>query len=190
MSQVMLGKVVGALWVIFVLYWVLTARNVKPTRWEEPLSSRARHRLPLALAAALLAGIVPWPPMLYDRFLPADLAIELTGVVMLAAGIGFAIWARRHIGTNWSATVTVKSDHTLIRSGPYAIVRHPIYTGILAGFLGTAIAVGQWRGLVAVALCAVAFLYKIRVEERQMRATFPEYEDYERLTPALIPFAY
>jgi protein-S-isoprenylcysteine O-methyltransferase Ste14 len=190
MSQLIAAQGVGLLWVTFALYWVLTARNVKPTRWRESAGSQATHRVPMFLAAMLLAGVISWPRLLFERFVPDDPAIHLAGILILASGIAFAIWARRHIGTNWSATVTVKTDHALIRSGPYAIVRHPIYTGILVGFLGTAIAIGQWRGLAALALCAAAFLYKSKVEERQMRATFPEYEDYERHTRALIPFLY
>ena len=74
------------------------------------------------------------------------------GLIMVAAGIAFAVWARHYLGRNWSGTVTVKQDHELIRSGPYRLVRHPIYTGLLLAILGTAVAFGEWRGLLAFAL--------------------------------------
>jgi protein-S-isoprenylcysteine O-methyltransferase Ste14 len=190
MSQAFAADIVGGLWVVFGLYWLLTARNVKATRWQEPARSQALYRIPMLAAALLLTGRFSWPHFLNDRFLPRDSAVEVAGVLTVALGVAFAIWARRHIGTNWSATITVKADHTLVRSGPYAIVRHPIYTGMLLGLLGTAVTIGQWRGIVAVALVVVAFLYKSRVEERQMRAIFPEYEEYQRHTAALIPLLY
>jgi protein-S-isoprenylcysteine O-methyltransferase Ste14 len=190
MSQALANQIVGGLWVVFVFYWLLTARNVKATRWHESAGSQAVHRIPLAAGAILLAGGFPSLHFLNDRLLPEDSGVELAGILILASGVAFAIWARRHIGTNWSASVTIKADHVLVRSGPYAIVRHPIYTGMLLGFLGTAVAIGQWRGIAALTLAVVAFLYKSKVEERKMRATFPEYEDYQRRTAALIPLLY
>jgi protein-S-isoprenylcysteine O-methyltransferase Ste14 len=86
--------------------------------------------------------------------------------------------------------VVVKEDHALVRTGPYARVRHPIYSGLLLAFLGTAVAIGEWRGLVAVALAFVALVRKSAEEERRMRETFPDYEQYRRETAALIPLVY
>jgi protein-S-isoprenylcysteine O-methyltransferase Ste14 len=93
-----------------------------------------------------------------------------------------------HLGRNWSATVTVKESHTLIRTGPYRYVRHPIYSGILLALLGTAVAIGERRGFVAVAVALVGIAWKASVEERRMRETFPEYAQYRRKTAALVPF--
>jgi protein-S-isoprenylcysteine O-methyltransferase Ste14 len=110
---------------------------------------------------------------------------------MLAAGIAFSIWARRHIAGWWSSTVTLKRDHQLIRTGPYRWVRHPIYTGLLLGLLGTAVAAGQWRSCLGVGMIAVALLRKIAIEERFLRDAFPdEYDRYRREVAALIPFVY
>jgi len=90
---------------------------------------------------------------------------------------------------NWSQAVTLKEDHELITSGPYALVRHPIYTGLLIAFAGSAIARGEWRGLLAVALVFVALWRKLKLEERWMRSHFGEaYETYSRRVSALLPY--
>ncbi len=112
-----------------------------------------------------------------------------TGFAITVCGIVLSVLARKHLGRNWSATVTIKHDHELVLSGPYAYVRHPIYTGLLLGFIGSAIALGEWRGVIAVALVTVALWRKLRVEERGMQQQFGEkYIEYSRKVAALIPF--
>jgi protein-S-isoprenylcysteine O-methyltransferase Ste14 len=142
--------------------------------------------------AALLLALPPHrlPGVLNDRFLPRGALFPWLGTLLVAAGLGLASWARVHLGRNWSGTVTLKEGHTLVVSGPYGVVRHPIYTGLLFAFLGTALAIGEWRGLAAFALALFAFLYKSRAEEARMRETFPQYADYRRRTKALLPFIY
>ena len=122
--------------------------------------------------------------------MPANLVYPTIGVALLALGLAFSVWARRHLGRNWSAHVVVKEDHALIRTGPYRHVRHPIYTGILLAMLGMAVAIGEWRTLVGFAFMVLSFAMKSREEESRMRETFPEYGEYERGTAALIPFVY
>jgi len=100
-----------------------------------------------------------------------------------------AAWARRYLGTNWSSTVTIKEGHELVTAGPYAIVRHPIYTGLILAFVGTALAIGEWRAVLAAVLGVIAFWRKLSLEERWMREQFGErYQAYSRRVPALIPF--
>ncbi len=187
----MTGKLVlPILWLTWILYWWISARDVKTTRWREPLKSQLLHRAPL-LIGALLFAVPRWAPRaLKARFLPPGNLPWLLGTILVAAGLGFSVWARRHLGRNWSAEVVVKEGHALIRSGPYAHVRHPIYTGILLAFLGTAVSIGEWRALLAVPFALLAFVLKSRLEEGRMRQTFPEYELYQRETAALIPFIY
>ena len=103
-------------------------------------------------------------------------------------GLGFTVWARLYLGSNWSRSVTIKQGHELITGGPYGLVRHPIYTGLLTGFLGTAIAIAQVRGLVAFALIFSVLWLKLRLEERWMRLQFGSaYEQYARRVRALVP---
>ena len=110
------------------------------------------------------------------------------GAAVNLAGLLFTVWARIHLGRNWSGTVTLKQDHELITSGPYAWVRHPIYTGLLLGFVGLAIARGEWRSILAVVIIALAFWRKLRIEESWMLEQFGDaYRSYRRRVAALIP---
>jgi len=101
----------------------------------------------------------------------------------------FTIWARRHLGRNWSGSVTIKADHELITTGPYRIARHPIYTGLLIAFAGNALVVGEVRGLIAFAIAFAALWRKLKLEERFMREQFGQaYVDYSRRVAAVVPF--
>jgi protein-S-isoprenylcysteine O-methyltransferase Ste14 len=179
----------AVLWLVWLACWIVAARNVKPTRRREPLVSRLTTIVLTALAAVLLALRGQKLTWLHARFLPQTMIAYWLGLLMVVLGLALAVWARAHLGRNWSGTVTVKEDHELIRTGPYGIVRHPIYTGLLFAVLGTAVAFGEWRGLLAFGLLTLAFLFKLRREERFMSESFPnEYAIYRAEVPALIPF--
>lgn len=179
---------VAGLWLAWLAYWLVAARNVKDVRRREPLASRLTHIVPLTIGAVLLASRhlpVSW---LYERFRPQSVLVYWAGVAIVAAGLAIAVWARRHLGRNWSGTVTLKREHELIRSGPYRFVRHPIYSGLLLALLGTAIVIGQWRGILAFVLMVGALVLKLRTEERFMVETFhDDYSRYRAEVPALIP---
>jgi protein-S-isoprenylcysteine O-methyltransferase Ste14 len=181
-------NLIPALWVIWVAYWYIASRNVKQTtRVESPLS-RAGHAVPLAVAAWLLwPDRLPWN-FLCQEIVPWSDGLYLFGVACVAAGLAFSCWARYVLGRNWSGIVTVKEDHELIRTGPYRYVRHPIYTGLLLGFVGTAIARDEWRGVLAVVIVYVALWRKFRLEERWMIENFGDaYLRFRDEVPALIP---
>jgi protein-S-isoprenylcysteine O-methyltransferase Ste14 len=134
---------------------------------------------------------IPGGGVLFERFLPWSYATYWSGTALLALGLAFSVWARVYLGRNWSGTVTVKLDHELIRGGPYARVRHPIYTGLLLAFIGTAIVRAEWRGVLAVLIVFVALWRKLRLEERWMIETFgDQYRRYRERTAALIPFLF
>jgi protein-S-isoprenylcysteine O-methyltransferase Ste14 len=185
-----IGFVIPALWAAWGVFWMAAALNTKPTRWRESTISRALHIIPLLLCAALLTRPRWFPPILTTHVLASGDLSPIFGVLLVAAGLALAAWARAHLGRNWSGTVTVKKDHALVRSGPYRVVRHPIYTGLLMALIGTALAIGEARGLLGVACALLGFLWKLHVEENRMRQTFPEYEDYRKRTSALIPLLY
>lgn len=181
--------VIYLMWLAWAAYWWLSASKVKATARQESLTSRAAHGVPMIVTVLLI--IPPRLPLgvLSDRMLPGGAITYWIGAAMVAAGIAFAVWARAHLGKNWSGTVTVKSDHELIRSGPYRFVRHPIYSGMLLAVMGSAIARGEWRGLLGVLILLVALWRKLRHEERWMGESFgQEYAKYRSEVYALIPF--
>ena len=181
--------IVSALWLAWALYWLVSALSNKTTVRRESLASRLAYVLPL-LAGGVLIGWrhLPWE-WLNARLWPRSLAAYWLGVMLLAAGLSFSVWARVYLGRNWSGSVTVKEGHELVRTGPYAYVRHPIYTGLIVALLGTAITSGTVRAASGLVIVVASFLYKLRLEETFMRETFPEqYPGYAASVPRLIPF--
>lgn len=182
--------VIPFLWLAIVVYWVLSASKVKATAREEPIGSRAAHLVPMTVAILLLIAprSLPWG-VLGERMFSGGPATHWIGAAVVAAGLAFAAWARAHLGKNWSGTVTLKSDHELIRSGPYRFVRHPIYSGGLLAMAGTVVARGEWRGLLAVLIMFATLWWKLQREERWMGEAFGEdYSKYQAEVYALIPF--
>lgn len=178
-----------ALWLSWAVYWWVLSRDVKLTARSEALPSRLLHVVPLLVAVLLL-----WAPevpvaWLGERLLPRSLWTFWAGVALTAAGLLLSVWARSHLGRNWSGIVTIKEGHELVTSGPYRIVRHPIYTGLLLAFVGSALARGDARGVLAVAIAFWALWRKLKLEERWMRGQFPDaYEAYSRRVAALLPY--
>ncbi len=180
-------RVPGALWVFFSLYWSVAARNSAPVQRSEAVWSTLLHQALLNISLLLLFWRVPG---LGDRrFLPVLPALVPIGIAIQVGFMLLAFWARHHLGQNWSGAITAKVDHQLIRSGPYRLIRHPIYTAMLGMTLGTAVTSGEWHAFAGVVLLSIAYYRKIRLEEENMRAVFgPEYEAYCRSSKALIPW--
>jgi protein-S-isoprenylcysteine O-methyltransferase Ste14 len=125
------------------------------------------------------------------RFVPESPAVAYAGLAIAVIGLAFAVWARVYIGRDWSAAVTLQEGHKIVRTGPYAVVRHPIYSGFMLASLGTAIALGPVAGLLGTALVVVAWGYKSRLEEVFLIEHFgAEYEHYRRDVKALIPLVW
>jgi protein-S-isoprenylcysteine O-methyltransferase Ste14 len=177
------------LWVVFSLFWSVASRNSAPTQSSEPKASTYLHQIVLNGALVLLF----WPaPGLTGWFLPQRFHFLVgVGVIIQVGFLLLALWARRHLGRNWSAEVRIGVGHELIRTGPYRILRHPIYTAMLGMFLGTAIASSQYHALVGVALLVVAYLRKSRMEDQALAQAFgAEFEAYRRQTWALVPLLF
>ena len=171
-------------WAAFWLYWLVAAFSMK--RGRVPWARELRIR---ALIAALVIVLLRFGAF-RGRGLNADPWRAGLGLVLFALGLGFAIWARVHIGHNWGTPMSRKNEPELVTSGPYHLVRHPIYSGVLLAGVGTATALGRgW--LIAVALAGVYFVYSAAVEERNMAKQFPEtYPVYRRSTKMFVPFVF
>jgi protein-S-isoprenylcysteine O-methyltransferase Ste14 len=175
-----LQTAISIAWVLFWIYWLASAFNAKEGRG-------GRRRLPATGLTALSVVI------LIRVFRGGGLAVhspvlEAIGAVVFVSGLALAIWARIHLGRNWGMPMTEKAEPELITSGPYRIVRHPIYLGLLLGVLGTALAT-DLIGLIIVAVLGGYFYYSASVEERNLTATFPTaYPEYRAATKMLIPF--
>jgi protein-S-isoprenylcysteine O-methyltransferase Ste14 len=174
-------------WAVFALVWLIGALRTKQTLRTTPAVERAIV-LPILLLGFFLALSNWFPSGLAIRALPPSAGMRAIGAALTLLGCLFAIWARLALGTNWSGRPTVKTGHELITTGPYAWARHPIYTGILAAAIGTALADLQWRRVLGVAVIAAAIALKMRTEEKLMMQTFPDaYPPYRKRVKALIP---
>jgi protein-S-isoprenylcysteine O-methyltransferase Ste14 len=171
-------------WAAFCLYWLAAAWSAKRSRvaWSREL--RIRAVLVVIVILLIRAGAFR------GHGLETDPLRAGIGLILFVLGLGFAIWARVHIGRNWGTPMTQKDEPELVTSGPYHLVRHPIYSGILVAGVGTAVAL-SWRWLIAVALAGIYFLYSASVEERFMTEQFPgTYPAYKRSTKMLVPFIF
>jgi protein-S-isoprenylcysteine O-methyltransferase Ste14 len=178
---VLTWETLGIFWLIGMAF---TKHNVRAQAMGPRLVSIALGFVAYALVLA------PWfdRGWLGQRFVPAFPGVSNAGFLITLAGALFAVWARLTIGANWSGRPSVKAGHELVVNGPYALARHPIYTGLLLATGGTALAVGQWHALFGFALLVAVFAGKIREEEGFMMQTFPDsYPDYRKRVKALIP---
>lgn len=188
--QIPITALAVLVWLLFLGYWLWSARRVKPsTRGEPALPRFLKYWLPIIVTIVLMWP-TPWyvDTVLGRRFVPSSLWLALAGLLFATAGLLFACWARSILGRNWSAVVQVKQDHELIEKGPYRIVRHPIYTGILLGLSGTALLLGEWRALLGFGIMFVSFWRKLRLEEAWLGEYFgPKYGEYMQRVRSLIP---
>jgi protein-S-isoprenylcysteine O-methyltransferase len=185
-------------WIIYV-WWFLTAVWLGSLPFIKPLArptsrvSNLPQRLIFVLGLYLLFAPLSAPmlPGLNRLLYIPTVSIAFTGLAIAFAGAAFAIWARFILGSSWSANPSIRQNHELVLRGPYRIVRHPIYTGILAMTLGTALSFGLVRSLLSVLVCAVALLMKVAVEEQLMVHQFGErYLEYRAHVRRLLPFLY
>jgi protein-S-isoprenylcysteine O-methyltransferase Ste14 len=171
---------IGITWIVFWVGWVLAAATAKE-------SARGRRFPAGGLSAVAVIVLI--------RVLPTDGSLSIhsrllgvIGVVVFASGLALAVWARVYLGRNWGMPMTVRAEPELVTSGPYRFVRHPIYTGILLGVLGTALATNV-IGVVILAVLTAYFYWATTVEERNMTEIFPTaYPEYRKHTKRLIPF--
>jgi protein-S-isoprenylcysteine O-methyltransferase Ste14 len=182
-------NIISICWILFAVIWLVAAFATKRTVYRESRWQRLRYTIPILLGGLLLAKGHRLSAPLNHRIIPHVDALAWTGAGLCVAGLIFCICARFTIGRNWSGVVTLKGGHELITSGPYALVRHPIYTGILTMFVGTVIVLGHVAGIIGLPFVFVSFWMKLGSEEKLMLKQFPnEYAAYQQRVKRLIPF--
>jgi protein-S-isoprenylcysteine O-methyltransferase Ste14 len=180
--------IVFVVWGSFVAYWIGAAFSVKQTIRREPFLSRFVVLVLVGIGSALLFPSVS-SNLAASRLLPPNLGFDLLACTAAIVGLVITIWARRTLAGNWSASVTLKKEHELVRTGPYKFVRHPIYTGFLLMTLGSALVPLSARGFAGLILIFGGFWYKLRREEELMTAHFgADYVAYKARVKALIPW--
>lgn len=177
------------MWGVFGVYWILAAMSAtkktvagEHSRWRVLRWSILTLTFVLLLTNWLRVGPLGW------RLIPDHATVHWLGVVVTTAGLLLCIWARRSLGAYWSDKIVLKEGHQLIQTGPYARMRHPIYSGVLFAIAGTALAVGEWRGIAALALLGANYVIKARREERILTAHFSEaFIQYKSRAGFLLP---
>ncbi|MGC2181785.1 MAG: isoprenylcysteine carboxylmethyltransferase family protein [Terriglobales bacterium] len=175
-------------WVIFLIYWIIGAFRTRPTREEESLASRYLVVLVETAAYLLVFNHSTEIGFLGKRFIPRTLSGAVLGVLLTWLGIGLALWARYHLAEYWSARVTIKEDHQLIRTGPYAHLRHPIYSGLVLATIGTALVIGKWRCVLGFLLALIGYCIKARKEEAMLTRQFGDaFREHQKHAGFLLP---
>ncbi|MGD0629945.1 MAG: isoprenylcysteine carboxylmethyltransferase family protein [Terracidiphilus sp.] len=183
-----IDSLIGYTWDALMIVWLIGLAYTKRTVRAQAPGPRLFHMALVLFGFTLIGSGWLSQGWLGYRFLPAVEPVEIVGLALTVAGCLFAIWARIKLGGNWSGRATVKRGHELVTTGPYALARHPIYTGLAAAALGTGFAIGEMRCLVGLLLVMLAFMVKMSQEERLMMETFPQaYPAYRQRVRALIP---
>jgi protein-S-isoprenylcysteine O-methyltransferase Ste14 len=173
---------------VFIVYWLVKGAKTRETQRKEPFTSRYGVMLILIVGYVCIFSSRASIGILGRRFVPTTTDVALFGVIVTWLGIALAIWARHDLGEFWSARVTIKEGHELIRTGPYARFRHPIYSGLFLATLGSAVAIGEWRCLLGVALVLMAYSIKAKREEAMLTEQFREaFAEHRRHTGFLLP---
>jgi protein-S-isoprenylcysteine O-methyltransferase Ste14 len=183
-------QIIAGIWIVFMAFLFIPA-----LLGGIPVERRSKKYLRWSFIVAISVVILVFlfgtfeSDMLSLRLVPDSPFAGITGIILTMAGLGFSGWARRHLGRYWSSMVEIKIGHQLIRTGPYRIVRNPMYTGILIAFLGAVIAIGELVAFVALVIGIVSIGVKIKAEEEILSGKFgEEYLKYKREVKAIIPF--
>jgi protein-S-isoprenylcysteine O-methyltransferase Ste14 len=176
---------VPVLWILWLVYWLIEARNTAPTQKSESLLTGLLYRGATIVGIFLIFGS---QKSMNPHLWPVSAPVLCGAVILMICGFAFSIWARRHLGRYWSARVTLKEGHKLIESGPYGLVRHPIYSGLLLSMAATVMTIGTASSVCGYFVLVAALIFKLRAEERLLAANLGSvYEDYQKRIKALIP---
>jgi len=175
-------------WLALLLVWLPGYFTSKRAR-DVP---RLGFQIPISILL-VVCFVFLFNPTLFGLGMPITPQTSLFGVIGLAldfVGVAFAIWARLVLGRNWSGLiVTIREEDELVQSGPYAIVRHPIYAGLLLALVGTTLTLGTLASYVGLAAGLAALMMRVNLEEMALGEHFGEtYRAYQQRTEKIIPY--
>jgi protein-S-isoprenylcysteine O-methyltransferase Ste14 len=182
--------IIPALWLAFAVYWGISALSAKRSLGITPWWRQSLLRGGLVVLIVLALRFTPARGLLraVHVYQANSILLGAIGAAIVLFGVGLAVYARIYIGRNWGMPMSRKEEPELVTSGPYAFVRHPIYTGIVLAMLGSAIGLSVLWGIMLIVF-APYFVYSARREEELMREQFPaQYPDYMRRTKMIVPF--
>jgi protein-S-isoprenylcysteine O-methyltransferase Ste14 len=176
------------MWAAMGVYWLVSALGARKTEVNEARPFRIFRLLLLCLMFTLLLTNLLRMGWLAWRFIPDADWTRSVGIAVTAAGLALCVWARRNLGEYWSDKVSLKVDHQLIRSGPYSFLRHPIYSGVLLGIAGTALAIGEWRGVIVLVVMTANYWIKAGREDTILAGKFgAAFEEHRKRAGSLLP---
>jgi protein-S-isoprenylcysteine O-methyltransferase Ste14 len=174
-------------WFVMILYWIVAARTSSQTSLKSEL---------LPLFKLVVSALITYLPLVIGGWFARvlfdnNIWTDSTGVLLCAAGVGVAVWARHALGRNWSGKVMVQQEHHVVDDGPYRAIRHPIYSGLLLAMVGASLILGYIFSFAYVVFSIFGLVRKSKQEEKLLANQFPsEYETYRKRTKALIPYVY
>ena len=175
-------------WAVFVVYWVFASLKTRSNRVTESSLSRLAIVLVEIAGYALLFSSQMDLGFLATRVLPRTIPGAVLGVAFTWSGIGLALWARFHLAENWSARITIKQNHELIRTGPYRRLRHPIYSGLILAAVGSCLVIDHWRCIAGLLLISGGYIVKARKEEQMLEGQFGAgFVEHRKRTGFLFP---
>jgi protein-S-isoprenylcysteine O-methyltransferase Ste14 len=184
-------NIISVCWMIFCAIWLIAAVSTKRSVYRESALQRLRYTIPILIGCFLVfrGNRMTYP--LNARVIPPMDWIILAALSLCVAGLAFCLWARATLGRNWSGTITLKKEHELIVRGPYRIVRHPIYTGLLAMVTATVVVNGHLAGIIGALLVLVGLWIKLSNEEKLMLKQFPDqYTAYRQRVRRIVPYTF
>jgi protein-S-isoprenylcysteine O-methyltransferase Ste14 len=181
--------IISASWGVFIVVWMLAALFAKRTVYRESAARRLRYILPILLGWFLIFRGYRLGTPFNNDLLPETNAILAAAAILCVCRLGLCLWARAVLGRNWSGTVTLKENHELIVRGPYRLVRHPIYTALMAMLIATWMEQSHIAGMIGLLLTFISFWIKLGQEEEVMQQQFPkQYPAYQLRTKRIVPF--
>ena len=182
-------KLLTIIWIAWVISWIVASFWSGRTKAHVPIGEAWVYWLPIVFGSIMLLPVTERELGARQLYHPGESGTYLAAAVVVI-GISFTWWGRIHLGRFWSNAITHKEDHRIIDTGPYGVVRHPIYTGQIIGLFASGLAIATWTAMVGVLLIAFGQWQKARLEERFLSAELgaEAYGAYSRRVPMIVPF--